>query len=267
MKKIIIIFSIICISLGAMAQQTIRIGTMEFTLRIQGQDTTINVLDKPTQPNQVGETPSSPSFTFTKKTNFWSIGFIVPDGGSDFYSVRGGNSINLDFGNIRLNHHNRRFATGRTFQYSYYNYRFRVSDPVSLNEVLPREFVKEDIDKHVFRSHNFALSGFTRFYLFPQERRSINDGLYIDLGVQGDWAFSKYSKTKTNSDGNYKYRNRHLSDEAFNPFTASAIARIGWKGWGFSNSRAVFVRYRFTDAFAKALPMDLPPITVGIQFF
>jgi len=30
----------------------------------------------------------------------------------------------------------------------------------------------------------------------------------------------------------------------------------------------IFIRYRFTDAFnQKALPMDLPPITIGMQFF
>jgi hypothetical protein len=55
----------------------------------------------------------------------------------------------------------------------------------------------------------------------------------------------------------------YKNDYAFNPFYASAIARIGWK-----NSRAIFVRYRFTDNFnQKALPMDLPPITFGIQWF
>ena len=55
----------------------------------------------------------------------------------------------------------------------------------------------------------------------------------------------------------------YYKNDAFNPFNASAIARIGWK-----NNRAIFARYRFTEAFnPKELPMDLPPLTIGIQFF
>jgi len=253
-----------------MAQQTIRIGNLEFSVRVSGQDTTFNVLDEPVQPSAVGETPARPAFSrHTRTDNFWGIGFILTEG--DYYSTRGGNSINLNIGHMRLNHYARRWASGTTFQYSYYNYRLNANNPVYLWEVLPRAFAKEDINKQVYRSHNLAADIFKRFYMvLPTDRRG-NNGFYIDLGVQGDWAFSKYCKIKTNSEGNYKYRNRHLlNSEAFNHFNASAIARLGWRkawGWGFLNCGTVFARYRFTNALDQSvLPLDLPPITIGIKF-
>jgi len=84
-----------------------------------------------------------------------------------------------------------------------------------------------------------------------------NAGLFVDLSVQGDLAFSKYYKLNLNGESNIKRRDK----DAFNPFTTSYIARIGL------DRVSIYARYRATDAFnSKRLPMDIPPLTIGVQF-
>ena len=188
----------------------------------------------------------------------------MPDNG---FTTVGGNSLNIDVGRMNRYHLTRRFALGTTVNYSYYNYRLRnaADDPIFNAEVRnDKPFEPNRVRKEVFRSHNIVGGAFARFYLVAPRTRD-NDGVYLDLGAQGDFAFSKYYIMKFNNGGKDKYRNGY----AFNPFTASAIARVGWK----TNSRGcnppvVFVRYRLTDVFntPKALPMDLPPITIGMKF-
>lgn len=250
------IYCIACISVGAIAQSNMRIGNLE-----------ISVKDIPCPQN---ETCLNPKTTY--KSTFCGIGFILPNNGNGYFTTLGGSSINLDIGRMHRYQITPQFALGRTLQYSYYNYRSwnAASRSEFVDEVIGKDYDKHGIRKQVYRSHNIAASAFTRYYLVPVKKH-----LYIDLGVQGDFAFNKYFKIKTESEGKRKYRN----DYAFNPFTASVTARIGWnrkncsfkldgKCWRCDNSRAIFVRYRFTDAFnSKALPMDLPRITIGIQFF
>jgi len=272
MKKIIItIICITCVTASVIAQSGVRIGNYEFHVKKAEKDSTIQVFAEedpcPPCPSE-NETRPKPKKTFKKyyrSDGFAGIGFVLPDNGSGYYTVLGGNSMNIDVGNIRTYHLARRFALGTTLQYSYYNYKLKVDEPMYLEEIFKnRTFEKNDINKQVYRSHNLAASAFTRFYLIAPKNRG-TDGLYVDLGAQGDFAFSKYCKLKTHSDGKFKRRD----SEAFYPFSASAIARIGWKGWWHGGHKhAFFVRYRFTDAFnSKVLPMDLPPITIGMQFF
>jgi len=196
---------------------------------------------------------------------FYGIGFVLPNNSNDYYTIYGGSSLNLDFGRTHRNKLTNRFALGRTFHYSYYNYKLRDAhnEPDFKSLILnDRDFDRRDIQKQVFRSHNIAAGVFTRFILIPSQN-SRSDGVYLDLGIQGDFAFSKYYKIKALM-GKRKVRDQY----AFNPFTASAFARIGGIGLWRSGSRQVFyARYRFTDTFNnKPLPIDLPPVTVGIQF-
>jgi len=185
---------------------------------------------------------------------------MLPNNSSGYFTTIGGNSINFDVGRMQRYHLTRHFALGTTVNYSYYNYKLRdaFADPFFNEEVRnDKPFAENNIRKEVFRSHNAAAGAFSRFYLVAPRTRD-NDGLFIDLGAQGDFAFSKYYLMKFNNGGKDKFRNGY----AFNPFTASAIARVGWKTR--SGNPAIFVRYRLTDAFN--MPMDLPPVTVGIQF-
>jgi hypothetical protein len=245
---------------------------MEVIVRKQEQDTTmqINILENPCPPCPCPteeEPQPKPKKTFNKysKTDgFAGIGFIVPDGCSSNYTTLGGNSINVDVGGYRRYHLSRRFALGTTLNYSYYNYKLDLDndDDLKFKEIVLKEgdgFDDADIKKQVFRSHNIAAGVFTRFYITPPKHCG-NDGLYIDIGAQGDFAPFRYYMEKSVK-GNKEHGKK---DSAFEPFTASAIARIG--GWKHSDA-ALFIRYRFTNAFSKPLEKDLPRLTIGVHFF
>ena len=279
MKKLMtIVLCTTCISVNIIAQSGVRIGNYElFLKKVETDSIEQIVLSEPCPPcPSENETRPKPKFTpYQQSDFFYGVGLIVPDNGDDYYTALGGKSINIDAGWMRRYHFSRRFALGGTLHYSYYNYKFRdaASEPFFNNVVLKNNtFVNDDIRKQTYRSHNIAASAFTRFYFIPPRNRG-SDGLYIDLGAQGDFAFSRFAMLKTHSEG----KKKHYEEYAFNPFNASAVARIGWKQprrsvgkvyFGGGNSRALFVRYRFTDAFnTRSLPMDLPPITIGVQFF
>jgi len=279
MKKIItILVCVTCISVTAIAQSGVRIGNLEFIVKKTENDTIAQITVDDPCPSFPSENETRPKPKFKRRTyndGFCGIGFIMPDiGKDDYYTVLGGNSINIDIGGIRVYHFTRRFALGGTLNYSFYNYKFRdaVNDPESkFNQTVlgGKEFFNNDVQKQVYRTHNISAGLFTRFNLVPL--RTTRDGtivggrskLYIDLGAQGDFAASRFCMLKTQSEKKKRYH----EDYAFNPFTASAIVRIGSSFLPGSHS-AIFARYRFTDAFnSKALPMDLPPLTIGIQFF
>ena len=268
MKKLIILFGAICISFGAMAQfpPAVRIGNMEIIVRKQEQDTTLQVSEFDYSLSQASSdwSHSKPSFNRHASNSFVGFGFAVPDNSSAYYTILGGNSFNFDVGGMRRYHLSRRFALGKSLQYSYYNYRLRNAaiEPNFNSQILGGTTIGQDnIEREMFRSHNLALGIFARSYLVAPNNRG-KGGLYIDIGAQGDWAFSRFYRLREEN-VRHKYRDNY----AFNPFTASAIARIGLNTRKGSNP-ALFVRYRFTDAFnSSVLPMDLPPFSIGIQFF
>lgn len=263
MKKLITLFCIACMSVSAIAQSGVRIGNYVFHVQKAGSDidTNVYVEDTPCPPcPSENETRSKPKFYPHKTDNFFvGVSTVYPERNSDYYTVMSSNSINIDAGEIEIYHISRWFAMGRTMQYSYYNYKLKPNEPIFMEEVIGRPVAKDDIRKQTYQSHNIAVSLFPRFYLTPSRTNYSNKGIYLDLGVQGDYAFNKYCKLNTHSEGKKKYRDNY----AFNPFSASAIARVG-----FGNSWAVLARYRFTDTFNNdVLPMDLPPISIGIQIF
>ncbi|MDR1172458.1 MAG: PorT family protein [Bacteroidales bacterium] len=265
MKKLSTILCIACISVSVTAQSGVRIGNLEISIKKSTYDRDtlmqVTVID-PCPPcpseNETRPEPRKNPYKYHVSSFFVGMGFILPDNGNDYYTVLGGSSISIDAGWVRRYQISRRFALGGTFNYSYCNYKLRdaAENPVFMEEVIGKPFARKDISKQAYRCHDIAAGAFARFYLVPPKWRN-NDGMYIDLGVQGDFAFSKYYRFNTHSEGKDRYHN----DYAFNPFTASAVARIGWSWF------AVFARYRFTDAFnSKALPADLPPVTIGILF-
>jgi len=278
MKKIInILVCVTCISVTAIAQ-SVRIGNLEFNVRKVENDTVAQITVHepcPPCPDNLAENSNQPKpkpkFKQYEQTSFFGgFGAVLPNESSDYYTVLGGSSFNIDAGWIRCHMLTRWFALGGTLQYSFYNYKLRdaASDPKFVEEIIGAEFAKDDIRLQAYRSHNITTSAFTRFYLTPLQTRngriiSGSGKLYLDLGAQGDFAASRYCMLKTQSEKKRRYR----EDYAFNPFGASAIVRIGCNLLPGSKS-AIFARYRFTDAFnSKVLPMDLPPLTIGIQFF
>ena len=267
MKKIVItIFCITCMSVSVIAQSGVRIGNYEFHVKKAEKDSAIQVFaeeDPCISCPSENETRSKPktkikSYPYHKSDFFGGIGFVLPDNSNNYYTVLGNKSISVDAGWMHRYQLARRFALGATLNYTYYNYKFRdvISDPSFRDEVLnSKDFTMEDVRKQVYRSHNIAVSAFTRFYLIPPKNRG-NDGLYIDLGAQADVAVDMYCFIDTYSEGKKKFYN----DYAFNPFIASAYVRAG------SGSGAIFARHRLTDVYnSKVLPIDLPPITFGVQ--
>ena len=269
MKKIIVILlGIACVSASVMAQHTVRIGNMEFVVKKTERDTVTQVVEdkEPCPPcPPVNNNQTKTKFSSYQKTYFFGgVSAVYPENGSgDYYTVLGGKSFNIDAGWIHCNAITRWLALGGTFQYSFYNYNLRdaASDTKFADEVIGSVFATDDIRKQEYRSHNISASAFTRLYLTNhQSRRVARNRIYLDFGVQGDFVLYKFCMLNTHSEGKKRYHN----DYAFNPFTASAIARVG-----FGNGWAFFARYRLTDAFnqkEKVLLMDLPPLSIGIHF-
>ena len=266
MKKIIIILCIACVSVSAIAQSGVRIGNYVFHVQKEKKDSTIQVFTEddpcPPCPSENETRPKPKNHRRSDRTEtFCGIGLILPDNGGSYYRIVDGNSINIEVGGIKTYHLANWFALGGTLQYSYYNYRLKDIDqePSFNNTVLDGQPFDRDFKKQAFRSHNIAASVFTRFYLiYNGDRR-----LYIDLGAQGEYAVFRHYMVKFGKKDKEYYKKEYT----FYPFNASAIVRIGCKLLPGNNS-AIFARYRFTDVFnPKELPMDLPPITIGIQFF
>ena len=277
MKRLIISFSLVCLAISAaVAQPSVRIGNLEFSVRKSAQDTSYQIsvitpdLPQPStesQPEPVAPA-RRPSFTsYSKSSVIMGGGFIIPSSENRHLNTLSGNSINLDFGGIRRHHISRRFAIGGMYHYSFYNFRLdKASENPAFNTEVMGNMKFDDVDREIYRSHNFALGLFTRFYFIPPSNRRSNNGLFIDVGAQGDYAFSRFYWI-TALDGGRKFRDS--SEHFSNPFSASAVARIGgiWL-WKTNSSPALFLRYRFTDVFKQnVLPVDLPPITIGIHFY
>ena len=228
MKKIIVILGIACISASSIAQ-----SSSENDLRSKLRESRNKYLS----------------------SGFAGFGFIQNK--TNYYDLSS-SGINIDIGSMHRYQFRPRFALIGTVQYSYYNYKLRdaASEPTFNNVVLGGK-TYDNINKQVFRTHNISASAGYRFYLVKPKRNDNNAGLFVDLSVQGDLAFSKYYKLKINGESNLKHRDK----DVFNPLTTSYIARAGL-GW-FS----IYARYRVTDAFnSKHLPIDIPPLTIGVQF-
>ncbi len=272
MKKIINILFIVVVATVTATAQGVRIGNLEITVKKTERDTVTQItIDEPCPPcpSENETRPKRNPYKYHTSSCFFAMGFILPDNGADYYTILGGNSINLDLGWNHRYQLGKRFALGGVFHYSFYNYKLRnvVTDPTFSAEVIGRAIDPADIDKQVYRSNNLAAGVFTRFYLIPPAKKyhkSDNyveieiggkDGMFFDLGIQGDFAFGRYCKLNTHSSGKDKYHDSY----AFNPFGTSAFARVGFS-W-----LTLYARYRITDAFNKnALPLDLPRWTIGI---
>ena len=270
MKKLMTIFCITCLSVSAIAQSGVRIGSYQVIVKKANSDT-INqiILSEPCLPcpsENNNQPKPKPKFIPYQTTRFFAGACaILPESDEKYYTVLGGKSFSVDAGWHHSKLITRWLAFGGTLQYSFYNYKLRdaASEPKFAEEVIGMDFAKDDIRRQAFRSHNVAVGAFTRLYLVPIQTRAgkhtSNSGrMFIDLGAQGDFAPFKFYLLDTHSEGKKKY----YDDYTFNAFNASAFGRVGFGSW------AVIARYRFTDVFnKKVLPMDLPPISIGIQFF
>jgi hypothetical protein len=253
MKKTVATFCVACIAGSAsLAQPSEKIGNMEITYK-KNDTLMLVVTELSTQPsqNESKPTPKNESYKLREISCFIGFGFAFPDNGRSYYTTLGINSYNIDVGWHRRYNLSREFALGWKFQYSFYHYRLRdaTDDPVFMETIIGRSLPPNEIRKQAYRSNNIAVSAFTRYYLVP-------GNLYVDLGIQGDMAFSRYYKLYYPNAGQQKFRDNY----AFNPFMASAVVQMGWDNF------AVFARYRLTDAFNRsALSKDIPQLSIGIR--
>ncbi|MDR1866495.1 MAG: hypothetical protein LBR08_13125 [Bacteroidales bacterium] len=257
MKKMIIIACIACMagSMKVAAQPAVKIGNMEILIRKSKGDTITRILLD--EPGVARRSEKGDKYVpQPRKTSSFSVGvgFVLPDNSAGKYAVFGINSSYFDAVWYRGYRISRGFSIVRTVQYAFHNYRLTdaAEDPAFASTVTGSSVDPDGIRKQVYRSHHIGVGVHIRRYLFRES------GMFLDLGVQGDLAFGKRYKVFYYHHGKEKFRD----NSAFNPFIASAVARIGW------NNIAFFARYRFTDAFNRSvLAKDLPQWSFGVHLF
>ncbi len=261
MKKIFIFIFLICLPLCiSLAQQRVKIGNLEFSVRksTEGNDTIVQIDINDRTKTVITRKKDKEEYKPRRRyhTSSWYIGleFMLPDNGADYLKIYSGKSYQFNTGYRYCFHPTRWYGIGVTGQYAFYNYRLKdASEPMIGAATEPY--------KEVFRSNNLGVGVFNRFYIFPGNRsRPNSDGVYIDAGVQGEWSYGRFYKSKLET-GDYSIKNKYRNGYAFNPFTASAFAGIGF-GWF-----EVHAHYRFTDVFNKeVIPVELPRMTIGVTF-
>ncbi len=260
MKKIIILICCAIMTVGtATAQSRIKIGNLEFSVQknTNGNDTVMQI-DANDDARAVitrsrSEEPIKRKKRYHSSSWYFGLEFAIPQTGSDYLTIQSGNSYQFSTGYRHCLHFTRWYGIGLTAQYAFYNYRLKDAS---------ESLIGADVDtnKEVFRSNNLGVGVFNRFNILPgKHRRPDSDGLYIDIGVQGEWAYGRFYKMEAEV-GDYTVKTKYRNGYAYNPFTASAFAGIGI-GWF-----EVFAHYRFTDIFnSDVISNNLPPITVGVR--
>jgi hypothetical protein len=259
MKKIIVFTCACMIASAAFAQSSVRIGNMVISVKHMKGDTLTQVLvDEPCPPcPSESETRPKPAYKQYPKHSHWGyVGFGMnnPESSADIYPLSG--SFNFDVGSIHSQRLSNHFALLGSLGYSLYSYRLRNVIGTDAQWDAITDGVQTDrVKKQMYRSNDLTAGLYTRFYLVAPRDDSRRKSLYLDLGVQGNWAFAKYMKVKYTGGGSDKFHDNY----AFRPFNASAVARVGW------NKIEFFARYRFTDAFNhEVLSKEVPRLSVGI---
>jgi hypothetical protein len=254
MKRIIVLIGACMMAGGIVAQPTVRIGNMEISVKKINGDTMTQILVDEPKPKQ---------FPKHEHVGYFGLGMNYPGNSDDIYPLAG--SFNLDVGGSEIFRLSRHFALVGSLGYSFYNYRLRnvVGADAEFDEITDGRIDADRIKRQMFRSNDLATGIYTRFYLITPRWNGLNSstsdrGVYIDLGVQGDWAFAKYVKIKYNKGGGSE---KFHDNYAFKPFNASAVVRVGWSNVAF------FGRYRFTDTFNhNVLSGEVPRWSFGVLF-
>lgn len=169
-------------------------------------------------------------------------------GGEKYYpTVQYGKAFDLQTGLKFFYRPARWFAIGTQIQYSYYSYRI---DGASQNGFIG-EPLPADITAEYFRSDNAGTALLNRFWLFRNNS--------LEIGVYGDYSFSKRYVVKTLSDGKQKYRDCNR----FTPLQAGVQVSLNLDWF------CIYTKYRITNMFNHdLLPLGPPRWTVGamIQF-
>jgi hypothetical protein len=104
----------------------------------------------------------------------------------------------------------RHFALMGTLGYSFYSYRLKnvIGTDAEFDEIT-NGITADRIKRQMYRSNDLAAGLYARLYLVAPKHDRYNSGMYIDLGVQGDWAFAKYVKIKYTDGGKNKFHDNY----------------------------------------------------------
>lgn len=169
---------------------------------------------------------------------------------TDMMPVKYGNSFEITFGVKQWFVPCRWYSFGLSFQYSHYDYR---ADGM-LSQLIFNSFPSDlNIYREVFKTDNFGIGLYNRFNFGPD--------LFLDLGVYGDWAFSRQYKVRYFSGvGNSKEVMRERDGGKFLPLQGGVYAALGFDWF------AVYCKYRFSNMFNHStLPMEPPRLSIGVM--
>lgn len=262
MRKITYILLAVAILLAtgtwnANAQKKLKIGKTEIILQspmkiqetkplVDTNDVTITIETVKSEDGNVKQT--------TKKTYrhinhsftdfYFGMGLSTMAGlnGEKYYpTVQYGKAFDLQTGLKFFFRPVRWYAIGTQFQYSFYSYRMDGAAQAGfIGEPMP-----ENIRSEYFKTDNVGTAWLNRFYIYRD--------FHIELGVYGDYSFSKRYVVKTDNE-KFKYRDCNR----FTPLQAGVQASIciDW----FS----IYAKYRITDMFNhEILPLDPPRLNIG----
>lgn len=200
--------------------------------------------------------------TDRKQPRLWAItnedlyfGFSFPVPGCNYEQtpdmpVQYGNSFEIHLGYrpwFRLSRH---YALGLSVEYSHYDYRTTGLLPPGMITSNP---VNGQITREIFKTDNIGTGVYNRFVLTSRW-----PGLHIDLGVWGDWAFSRQYKVKYMVAGNKEVD--HFRDGArFLPLQGGLYGAVGVGAF------SVYCKYRFSNLFNHSyIAMEPPRMSIGL---
>lgn len=184
-------------------------------------------------------------------------GFSFPIEGCSYEAtpqmpVKYGNSFEITFGAKQWYRPARHYAFGISVQYSHYDYRTKGS--LANTGLITQYPLGMNIYREIFKTDNIGLGLYNRFF-FSRSASSV----FIDLGVYGDWAFSRQYKVRYYS-GESKEADHYRDGGKFLPLQGGVYGALG-KG-----AFAVYCKYRFSHLFDHSeLPMEPPRLSLGLM--
>lgn len=124
---------------------------------------------------------------------YFGLAFVCPTEKDKSLPIYYGSSYNLKIGYKYFYRPTKAYAIGTFLQYSFYSYKLKSNgkDVFDLG-------IASDKGSQYFRTDNIGTGITNRFYLFPHSYKS---QVYLELGVWGDFSYSKRLKIKDFSEG------------------------------------------------------------------
>ena len=261
MKKIILLFAFISLSLSGIQAQTDTTSQVTTTKRdtIVVSDGSSSILGDFLEYvlNRNKKKEKKEKYNFWDSEAYFGLGFVVGNMSNTAARLEHGESYSIDFGIKSIYRVTGIYAL--TFNTGFMHNRYKIANGVANNitgnavTAIPADFI---IDSERFRTWGLSLSIGNRFNF----QKTRNTGNYLELSVYGNYTFSrKYivdyeGANKVSATVTYKSINN-----LFQPFEVGGQVNLGFHWFN------VWGRYRFTDWFDSAqTPVQLPRFVVGL---